>query len=197
MLIKNFLRFAVLTIVSLTITGIVAAQGPVVGTSNSATPLSTTSELEMTATVQTAVQLNISTHASGATVTGDNSLGTFALNFGNVNGLGLGTPTPGVSVSVDSTGATYSTPIKLTPVYSGFDTETADITVEAGSSDDQAIAREGSAANSMSSVTTTPDEVISDAASESNNTRYVGFRVARTEVAGAKTATFIYTVTVE
>src|SRR5690349_17330907 len=143
MLTKNFLQSVVFSTILLTGTGIVFAQsGPAIGTS-------TTSELEMTANVQTAVQLNISTANSGATVAGSNSTGLFTLNFGNVNGLGLGTPTSGVSVSVDSTGATYSTPIRLTPVYSGFTDETADVTVEAGESADQGIAREGSSAGNM------------------------------------------------
>ncbi|MBX7174211.1 MAG: hypothetical protein K1X72_24775 [Pyrinomonadaceae bacterium] len=192
MLFKNLLRYAALSTFLFALAGFAAAQGPVVGTS-------TTSELAMSANVQTAVQLNISTDTgnSGATVSGSNSTGLFSVNFGNVNGLGLGTPTAGVSVSVDGSGATYSTPVKLTPVYSGFTTETATVTVEAGSSADQGIAREGNAANSMTSVTSTPAEVFTGAASESNHTRYVGFRVARTEAAGAKEATFIYTVTVE
>jgi hypothetical protein len=191
MLFKNFLRFAVLSTLLLTITGIVAAQGPAIDTNT------TTSELVMTATVQTAVQLNISTATGGATVGGSNSTGEFTLEFGELNGLGLASATSAnVTVAVDSTGATYSTPITLTPIYTGFTTETADITVEAGESGDEEIAREGSAANSMSSVTTAAP-VISNAASESNNTRYVGFRVARNEAAGLKTATFIYTITVE
>ncbi len=166
-----------------------SAQGPV---SNSNT---TTSNLEMTAAVETSVQLNISTAAAGATVTGSNSTGLFSVAFGNVNGLGLGAPTTGVAVAVDGTGATYSTPINLTPVYSGFTTETADVTVEEGASANQGIAREGAAANSMSAVTT-PVAAFSNAASESNNTRYVGFRIARTEAAGGKVATLIYEVTV-
>lgn len=191
MTLRNSLRFAVLSIFVLALAGIASAQGPVIGTS-------TTSELELTATVETAVQLNISTDTvnAGGFVTGNNSTGLFALDFGNVNGLGLGTPTPGISVVADSTGATYSTSIILTPVYSGFTTEKANVTVEAGASADQTIAREGAAADSMVAVDDAAS-VITNANSGSNNTRYVGFRIARTEAAGAKEATFIYTVTVE
>jgi hypothetical protein len=188
------LRFAVFFLSVFACAGIAAAQGPASNTNT------TTSELEMTANVQTAVQLNISTGSGGATVSGSNSTGLFSINFGDVNAFGLGTPASGVSVVADSdfSGATYSSPINLTPVFSGFASgAAADVTVEAGASADQAIAREGSAANSMSEVTTTPAGVISNAASGSANTRYVGFRIARTEEAGPKTATFIYTVTVE
>jgi hypothetical protein len=192
MSIKDLLRYSlVLTALSI-FAGTVVAQGPVSDNNT------TTSNLEMTATVQTAVQLNISTGTGGATVSGNNSTGLFNIAFGNVNGLGLGTPTAGVTVTVDATGALYKTPINLTPVYSGFDTETADITVEAGTSGNEDLAREGtSAISSSSTVSATPVSVISDAASGSNNERFVGFYIPRTEVSGAKTATLIYTITVQ
>lgn len=185
----NSLRFAVSLVVLFVSAGIAAAQGPVIDAN------STTSELEMSANVQTSVQLNISTNG-GAAVTGDEATGLFLIDLGDVNGLGMGTPASGVSVAVDATGATYSTPINLTPVYSGFTTESADVTVEAGGSADQAIAREGGSAVTMSAVTTAVS-AFSNAASDSLNTRYVGFRIARTEAAGAKEATLIYTVTVQ
>lgn len=170
-----------------------AQQGPV---SNNST---TTSNLEMTATVQTAVQLNISTGTGGATVTADNSTGLFSVAFGNVNGLGLGTLTTGVSVSADATGAFYKTPINLTPVYSGFDAETAEVTVKAGTSGDEDLAREGnSSISSSSTVSLTPAVAFSNAASGSSNERFVGFYIPRSgAVAGNKTATLIYTVTVQ
>ncbi len=192
MLIKDFLRYSLVFAALFVFAGTAAAQGPVSDNNT------TTSNLEMTATVQTAVQLNISTGTGGATVNGNNSTGLFSITFGNVNGLGLGTPTAGVTVTVDASGALYKTPINLTPVYSGFDTETADITVEAGTSGDEDLAREGNAAiSSGSTVTATPVSVISDAASGSNNERFVGFYIPRTEVSGAKTATLIYTITVQ
>ena len=128
MSLKDFLRYALVVVALCVFAGTAAAQGPVLDNAT------TTSNLEMTATVQTAVQLNISTGAGGATVSGNSATGLFSIAFGNVNGLGLGTPTAGVTVVVDSSGALYKTPINLTPVYSGFDTETADITVEAGTS---------------------------------------------------------------
>jgi hypothetical protein len=192
MLFRQFLRYSFLFAALFVFAGTVAAQGPVFDNNT------TTSNLEMTATVQTAVQLNISTGAGGATVTGDNATGLFSIAFGNVNGLGLGTPTAGVTVTADGSGALYKTPINLTPVYSGFNTETADITVEAGTSGDEDLAREGSSAiSSSSTVSATPVSVISNAASGSNNERFVGFYIPRNEVAGAKTATLIYTITVQ
>ena len=192
MLVKDFLRYLFVVAALVAFAGTAAAQGPVIDNNT------TTSNLEMTATVQTAVQLNLSTGAGGATVSGSTSTGLFSIAFGNVNGLGLGTPTAGVTVTVDSSGALYKTPINLTPIYSGFDTETADVTVEAGASGDEDLAREGSSSiSSSSTVSATPVSVISNAASGSNNERYVGFYIPRTEVTGAKTATLIYTITVQ
>lgn len=192
MLLKSALRFSFPLAAIFFCAGNAAAQGPV---SNNNT---TTSQLQMTATVQTAVQLNISTAASGATVSGNNATGLFSVAFSNVNGLGLGTPAAGVSVSADATGALYKTSINLTPVYSGFTSESADIDVEAGTSGDEDLAREGdSNISSGSTVPSSPANVISDAASGSNNTRFVGFYIPRTEAAGSKTATLIYTVTVQ
>lgn len=192
MYIRNYLRYSFVLLALFLFTGAAAAQGPVVDNNT------TTSNLEMSATVQTAVQLNISTGSGGATVSGSNSTGLFSIAFGNVNGLGLGTPTSGVTVTADASGALYKTPINLTPVYSGFATETADVTVTAGLSGDEDLAREGSAAiSSASTVSATPAVAFSNAASGSSNERYVGFYIPRTEVAGAKTATLIYTVTVQ
>jgi len=192
MYIRNYLRYSFVLLALFVFTGTAAAQGPVVDNNT------TTSNLEMSATVQTAVQLNISTGTGGATVAGDNTTGLFTIAFGNVNGLGLGTPTAGLTVVADASGALYKTPIKLTPVYSGFDTETADVTVEAGTSGDESLAREGSSSiSSSSTVSVTPAVAFSNAASGSSNERYIGFYIPRTEVAGAKTATLIYTVTVQ
>lgn len=189
----NSLRFAAFFTLLLACAGIATAQGPVVDGS------STTSELEMSATVQTAVQLNISTGAGGATVSGSNSTGLFSVGFGNINGLGLGTPAAGVSVVNDASGALYKTPINLTPVYSGFTTETATIEVEQDAAGDTALAREGnSSINAGSTVSTsTPAPVASGAPSGVPIERFVGMYAARSEAAGSKSATLIYTITVE
>lgn len=169
------------------------AQGPVTNAS------STSSELELTATVQTAVQLNISTVLGGATVSGSTSTGLFAINFGNVNGLGVGSVASGVTVVADPSGALYKTPINLSPVYSGFTDETASIEVEQDAAGDTQVAREGNSSISASSTvsTSTPASVATGKASGSSVERYVGIYVARAEAAGAKSATLIYTVTVD
>jgi hypothetical protein len=190
---RNHLRFALLAAAFFAFAGTAAAQGPALNAST------TTSELEMSATVETAVQLNISTGAGGATVSGSNATGLFSVSFGNVNGLGLGTPAAGVSVVADASGALYKTPINLTPVFSGFTTETATIEVEQDAAGDTALAREGNSSISAASTvsTTTPASVATGGASGAAIERYVGMYVSRSEAAGAKSATLIYTITVE
>jgi hypothetical protein len=180
MTLLSHIRPLLLAVATLSIAGVAAAQGPVVGSNT------TTSELAMSATVETAVQLNIST-------------GLFSLSFGNVNGLGVGTPAAGITIVTDASGALYKTPINLTPLYSGFSTETATITVSQDAAGDTALAREGDANISSSSTvsTTTPATVATGRASGVAFERFVGLYIPRTEVAGAKTATLIYTITVE
>ena len=190
---RSPLRFAFLLTAFFAFGVAAHAQGPALDATT------TTSELEMSATVQTAVQLNISTGAGGATVSGSNSTGLFSVSFGNVNGLGLGTPAAGVSVVADASGALYKTPVNLTPVFSGFTTETATIEVEQDAAGDTQVAREGNSSISSSSTvsTTTPASVASGGASGVAIERYVGVYVSRSEAAGAKSATLIYTITVE
>jgi hypothetical protein len=187
------MRLFPLIVLTLVIAKAAAAQGPVVGSNT------TTSELALSATVQTAVQLNISTGSGGATVAGSTSTGLFSISFGNVNGLGVGTPAAGVTVVTDSSGALYKTPINLTPLYSGFSTETATITVQQDAAGDTALAREGDSNISSSSTvsTTTPATVATGRATGVAFERWVGLYVPQTEAAGAKTATLIYTITVE
>jgi hypothetical protein len=154
-------------------------------------------QLEMTATVQTAMQLNISTGDTGAEVV-DGGGGAFSIAFVNVNGLGLGSPAAGVSVFVNGSGALYKSPISLTPIFSGYTTEKANVSVLAGTSGDEDLAREGSSSISPSSTVSgiTPAPVIVQAESGSANERWVGFFIPRVEAAGGKTATLIYTLTV-
>ncbi len=191
MSIRNFMKVAGTSAVLFVCAGIAAAQGPVVDNNT------TTSELSMTAMVQTAVRLEISTGNGGAEVTGEN--GEFSISFGEINGLGLGEPAAGIDVVVNGSGALYKTPINLTPIYSGFTTETATIEVEQDAAGDTAMAREGDASITFNSTVPTaqPSPVVSGAASGVAIPRWVGMYAARTEAAGSKTATLIYTITVE
>lgn len=185
---KNTLRIAGFSTLLFACAGIAAAQGPVFNDD------STSANLEMSATVQTALQLNISTGSGGATVSGSNATGLFSVGFGNINGLGLGTPATGVTVSADGAGAVYTTPINLTPIYSGFTTETADVAVSGGVADDEELAVEGATTASLAGIVT-PHAAGLNRASGVAYERVVGFSIPRTQAARAIEATLIYTVT--
>jgi hypothetical protein len=187
---KNSLRTAATASILFVCAGIAAAQSPSIGSS-------ATSELAISATVQNTVQLNISTGSGGAAVSGSD--GSFSVNLGNINSLGLGIPANGVTKTTDASGALYTTPINLTPVYTGFTTETATISVDQdGASDDAAMVREGSSVMSVAPVGVgIPNFVAGGAQSGVAIERTVGMYAAHNTPAGAKLATLIYTVTVE
>jgi hypothetical protein len=194
MTISKLIRCAMLLAGFLTISQTVYAQGTVIDEA------STTAELTMTATAQTALTLDISTNG-GATVSGTAGSGLFSVDLGDVNGLGVGTPDSGVSVAVSASGATYTTPITLTPTFSGFSSANATILVEleAGGDDlSNAAVREG-ATSSVVAVTGTPTTVTSAATTTTPITRHVGFFVSNANgadpVVGALSSTLVYTIT--
>jgi len=170
--------------------------------------LTSDSQLNLTANAQNALQLDISTAGGGATVTGatgNASTGVFSLDFGNVNGLGIGTPTAGVSVAIQAGGALYTTPISLTPRYSGHVNNTASISVlldgSAGDANGRAATREGAAAGSVvapSSVV--PNIFTSGATNGTVVTRYVGYFVSNANgasaVNGAMSSRLVYEITI-
>jgi hypothetical protein len=198
-----FRTFALLGILATLGAASAHAQGP-------STTSPSTSNLTISATAQSALQIDIATDAGGATVTGatgENSTGVFSVSFGNVNGLGIGSPTSGVSItSRDSSGALYTSPIKLTPYFSGFTSTTATIKVyqdATTSSNSQAAVREGGAPGSVATVPTTAltaNTVTSTAASGTDITRYVGLFVSNanggSSVTGALAPKVIYEVSV-
>lgn len=166
---------------------------------------SVSSNLTLSATVQTAIQLTIATGSGGATVT-DGGSGAYTVSFGNVNGLGVGTLGSGVAVSTSGSGATYTTPISVTPSFSGFSDTTATVKVyqdSTTSAASQSAAREGGAAGTVASVPTSSGSattVTSSASSASAITRYVGVFVSNANggsaVSGSLAPKFIYQVSV-
>lgn len=202
MSIKKYLSYTTVILALFVFAGTAAAQGTVYDAS------STFSTLTMTATVQTALNLDISTHGSGATVTGTAGSGAFGLDFGNVNGLGLGTPASNVSKAAVTGGFLYTTPIVLTASYSGFAGETASIKVHQPAADGAAavdMAREGSSASILSG--TLPASAVAATAFNAAVTngqsidRYVGVLVRNanagaTDEAGTRTMHLVYTISV-
>lgn len=198
-LLKQF-RFAILIAALFVLSAnAFAADGSVTDTNN------VSSNLTLSATAETAITLTISTN-DGAIVTNGGS-GAFAVSFGNVNGLGVGTLTNGVSVNVNSNGATYTTPITVTPTFSGFNSTTATVKVyqdSSSSAESQDAAREGSAAGnviSVPSISGAATTVTTSAASASGITRYVGIFVSNangsSKVIGSLMPKFIYTVEID
>ena len=193
---KN-LRYAFLFAALFACAGTASAQGPVndAGT--------TTSNLAVSATFQTALRLDISTATAGSTVGG--SLGSYTLGFGNVDGLGLNTLGTNITRTAVSGGFMYTTPITLTPSFSGFTGSTAAITVGQDASDDAAskgAAREGAAFDSVAVLPAVASARVV-AATASNNApfdRFIGVFVPTgnggNAIAGARSMNLVYTITV-
>jgi hypothetical protein len=145
----------------------------------------------MSSNVVTAMELNIQSHASGLDVGG--SAGSFDIDFGDIDGLGLAGVSADVTVTKSSTGALYLTPINVVPSFSGYVDETATVSVDTVL-DVDGLAREGSANNSNATIATSR-QAFDGALNNSENVRYVGFFIARDEAIGAKAATLVYTIT--
>lgn len=202
---NHSLRCLLVVAALLVFAGSVAAQSDLGPQKNST---SSSSQLNLTANAQTALQLDISTASGGATVvgaTGNTSTGVFSLDFGDVNGLGLGAPATGVSVSVGASGATYTTPVSLTPRYSGFSTSSASVSVlldgTAGNAAGRSATREGAAAGSVAAPSTTVPNIFTSSASNGTAiTRYVGVFVSNANggsaVNGSLSSRLIYQITV-
>lgn len=75
--------------------------------------------------VQNAVQLTLASSPGGLTI---NPAADFSMNFGNVNGLGIG-PAPGLTIVAAPGGVIYSTSYQLQPAFSDFNSTTATISV--------------------------------------------------------------------
>jgi len=197
---KNTLLLALLGLFAFA--GTAAAQGPV------RNGLTSDSWLNLTANAQNALQLDISTAGGGATVvgaTGNASTGVFSLDFGNVNGLGIGAPAAGVTVAVQAGGALYTSPISLTPRYSGHVNNTGSISVlmdgVAGNAIGRTATREGAAAATVAAPSTTVPNIFTNAAVNGTAvTRYVGYFVSNVNgvgaVNGAMSSRLVYEITI-
>ncbi|HVZ15618.1 MAG TPA: hypothetical protein VG897_00755 [Terriglobales bacterium] len=154
-------------------------------------------------TVQTAVQLTLSTAPNGVTIT---PASDFNLNFGNVNGLGIG-PASGLATIPVAGGMIYHTPYLLNPVFSAFRSTTATITVYV--SDDFAhptilSLQDASASDgpytAISKSVFSRTQITTTAANRTSITRHLGLYVSGingpTAFNGTDTATLTFTLTV-
>jgi hypothetical protein len=154
----------------------------------------------LNATAQTAVEMALSTATGGLTLS---PASDFAMNFLNVNGLGIN-PAPGLTATSVSGGYVYHTPYTITPIFSGFTattTGTVKVKLNTGFGSPTMIYLEDSASSSgpYSAITTTA-QTITTTGSNTGVTRYLGLFVSNANGAGAftgsdsSTLTYILTV---
>ena len=154
-------------------------------------------------TVQTAVRLNVATAPSGLTV---NPAADYAMNYGNVNALGIG-PSAGLTIVAAAGGIIYSTPYQLLPAFS--DLTSTNATIKTYVSTDFAhptILQLNDAALSAGPYTAftksagTATQIGNAFTNRSTNTRYLGLFVSNangaTAFTGTDNATLTYTLTV-
>jgi hypothetical protein len=153
--------------------------------------------------VQTALKFLLATAPSGVAIT---SASDFALNFGNVNGLGIG-PASGLSTSSISGGQLYNTPYLLQPTFSSFSSATGTLKVYVSTNfahpsqlQLQDSSSSGGAFTAISTSSGSQTTITSTASSGTNVTRYLGLSVSNangpTIFTGADNATLTYTLVV-
>jgi hypothetical protein len=157
--------------------------------------------LRVNLTVQNAVELTLSPASGGLGV----SLGSdFAMNFQNVNGLGIN-PAAGLTATSVPGGYVYHTPYAITPVFAGFTTTTTGtlkVQLKTAFGSPTMIFLEDSASSGgpYSAITTTATTITSSAGSNTGVTRYLGLFVSNANGAGTFTGTdsssLTYTLTV-
>ena len=160
--------------------------------------------------VQTAVELLVSTAPGGLSIT---PAADFAANFGNTNGMGVGVPSPGLSILADSGGVLYTTPYLIQPSFSSFASTTCSVTVYVNADfvHPSTLALRDAATSAgpysnISKLAVSPTPLTTTAASGSSITRYLGLFVSSANGAGAfpgtagasgaDSATLTYTLTV-
>lgn len=201
LLTSPFYLFAVLGIL---IAGATTSRAQNVGTNN------TNGLLVVEANVQSAIYVDVSAAPGGLETSvydpqGDGS----AFNFGNLNGLGIYDPAPGITKTVQANGTLYTTPYRITPRFSGFSSSTASLKIEqssSNSSEDMGVLREGASAAGVSTVPVVGagTNFTTTAANGIAITRYLGMFVGNgngsldvASVAGSRRPEVYITITVE
>ena len=154
-------------------------------------------------TLQSAVQLTLSSATGGLSITPSTD---YAMNFGNVNGLGFG-PAPGLTVSAATGGVVYSTPYLIQPSFSDQSAATATLSVFVRPNFTNAavlaLRDASSAGGPFTTIGTSPGGAIAistNAANRNTITRFLGLFVSNSGIVGAFTstdaATLNFTITV-
>lgn len=170
--------------------------------------------LQVSVTVQKAIALTLS---QGATAGACNvaTASDYSISFGNVDALGINTPTCGASFLPTTPGVSpsaYYTDYKLTPMFTNQSSTTATVTAYVStnfatlSSILSVVQASSAPANigalsAMSTSSGSPTSIGTTLASGTAITRYIGVTVQPTNsgsstVSGSDTATITYTMTV-
>jgi len=144
--------------------------------------------------------MTLSTATGGLTVT---PAADYSMNFGNVNGLGIG-PAAGLTTVSVAGGKVYSTPYLLNPVFTDFTSTTATIKVALTTNFAHPVILQlddsGSSGGPFAQITPAALQITNTAGDRSSITRYLGLFVSNTNGAGAftgsDTATLTFTMTV-
>ena len=174
--------------------------------------------LQISATIQSAVQLTLSTGTAAVTHCAVTAGGTtdYAMSFGTVDALGInnGNCNKFAPTTPGTTNAIYWSDYNMTPVYTS-QTATASPTITAKVTTDFAVPHNifvvrdsansstapGSAAAFTAVSTGTPDTIVTGAASGTAQTRFIGVAVTpangATVLTGPQTATVTFTLTVQ
>jgi hypothetical protein len=114
------------------------------------------------------------------------------MNFGNVNGLGLGTPSAGLTVGSATGGVIYRTPYLIQPSFSSFLSTTASVRVYVSTDflhpsalELRDAAASGGPYTAISKLSGSPTSITSSASSGSTLTRYLGLFVSASSGPGA------------
>jgi hypothetical protein len=174
--------------------------------------------LQISATIQSAVQLTLSTGTAAVTHCTVTAGGTtdYAMNFGTVDALGInsGNCMKFAPVTPGTTNAIYWSDYNMTPVYTSqtataSPTITAKVTTDFGAPHNILVVRDSansstvpaSAASFTAVSTGPPDTIVTGAASGTAQTRFIGVAVTpasgATVLTGPQTATVTFTLTVQ
>jgi hypothetical protein len=148
-------------------------------------------------TVQSAVRLTLAQATGGLTVSPS---ADYAMNFGNVNGLGIG-PGAGLTTTAVSGGVVYSTPYLLQPAFADFTSTTATIKVVLSTNFANPTALglrdAGASTGPFNPISTTATTITTTAGDRSTITRFLGLFVSNTTTfAGSDSAALTFTMTV-
>lgn len=170
--------------------------------------------LQISVTVQKAIALTLS-QGAGAGACNVTTASDYSISFGNVDALGINTPTCGAKFDPTTPGVSasaYYTDYKLTPMFTNQSATSATVTAYVSTnfatlssilSVVQASSAPGNigALSAMSTSSGSPTSVGTSLASGTAVTRYIGVTVQPTNsgsstVSGSDTATITYTMTV-